>query len=266
MKKKITFLLLIPFVLNVSGHEFWLQPDKFIYKRTEPINIRFLLGDNFNGENWTGNKDRINSLQLYYDNAVDKNLSKDFGQDDGDSLQLAMIDEGTVMMTLNTKNLFIELEAKKFNDYLHEEGLTDALDYREKNNETSNNGSENYQRCAKTIFQVGEKLTNVYNKKTNLLLDIIPASNPYNTDSPEDFKVQILFENEKLKNTKVKVWHKVEDTVSEQDYTTDDEGELSFDISHDGEWMISCVKMGRPDGDEKAEWQSYWGSLTWGYY
>jgi uncharacterized GH25 family protein len=266
MKKKIALILLVSLTINVAGHEFWLQPDKFIYKRTEPVNIKFLLGENFDGKNWTGKKDKINSLRLYFDNAVDKNLSKNFGSHDGDSLQLAMIDEGTVMISLNTKNSFIELEAEKFNNYLHEEGLINALEYRKKNNETSKKGSERYQRCSKTIFQVGEKLTNVFPKKTNLLLDIIPASNPYNVVSPENFKVKILFKNEKLKNTKVKVWHKIEDTINEQDYTTNDEGELSFDMSHDGEWMISCVKMEKLKSDSKAEWQSYCGSLTWGYY
>jgi hypothetical protein len=30
--------------------------------------------------------------------------------------------------------------------------------------------------------------------------------------------------------------------------------------------MVSCVKMVRLQNDPQAEWQSYWGSLTWGYY
>jgi uncharacterized GH25 family protein len=144
--------------------------------------------------------------------------------------------------------------------------MIEALNYREKHNLTSKKGSERHQRCAKTIFQVGEKLTNVFNKKTNLLLDIIPASNPYNTASSENFKVKILFKNEKLKNTKVKVWHKTESFQNVQDYTTNEEGELTFDMSHDGEWMITCVKMERLKSDSKAQWQSYLGSLTWGYF
>ena len=71
---------------------------------------------------------------------------------------------------------------------------------------------------------------------------------------------------ERLRNTKVKVWHKLDDKTSEEEYTTDNEGELKFFLSPQGEWMVSCVKMVRLEGDPKAEWQSYWGSLTWGYY
>jgi hypothetical protein len=79
-----------------------------------------------------------------------------------------MLDEGTVMVTLNTTNSFIDLDAAKFNNYLREDGLTEALMFREKNGDTVKNGLENYQRSVKTIFQVGSTFTNVYKQKTNL--------------------------------------------------------------------------------------------------
>jgi uncharacterized GH25 family protein len=266
MKRKITFFLLIFVVINVSGHEFWIQPDKFIYKRAEPINIKFLVGENFHGDNWTGKRDKVNSLQLYFGNVSDKDLCNNLGNDNGDSLQLAMIDEGTVMMTLNTKNSFIDVEAGRFNEYLREDGLTETIEYRQKNGDTIKNGFENYQRSVKTIFQVGKRFTNVYKQKTDLPLDIIPAEHPYNVAKDGNFKVKVFFMGEKLKNAKIKVWHKLDNKVSQQDYMTDDEGEIKFFLSAEGEWMVSCVKMVRLQNDPQAEWQSYWGSLTWGYY
>src|SRR5437773_1777085 len=266
MKQKIIFCLLIFIVINVSGHEFWIQPDKFIYKRGETTNIKFLVGENFGGANWSGDRDKINSMSIYFDDVADKKLNDDLGVNKGDSLQIAMLDEGTVMVTLNTKNSFIDLEAKKFNEYLREDGLTNAIDYREKNGDTIKNGSEYYQRSVKTIFQVGEKMTNVFKRKTELPLDIIPADNPYNVAKDGHFKVKVFFLGEKLKKTRIKVWHKVDDKVTKQEYTTDDDGEIKFFLSPEGEWMVSCVKMVRLENDPKAEWQSYWGSLTWGYY
>ena len=252
--------------MSVSGHEFWIQPDKFIYKHGEPVNIKFLVGENFTGENWTGDKDKIKSLRLYFGDVTDKNFDDNLGKNKGDSLQIAVLDEGTVMVTLNTTNSFIDLEAAKFNDYLREDGLTEALKYREKNGDTAKNGLENYQRSVKTIFQVGSRFTNVYKQKTNLPLDIIPAEHPYTVSKDGNFKVKLFFMDEKLKNTKVRVWHKLDDKISQEEYMTDDDGEIKFFLSPEGEWMISCVKMVRLEDDPKAEWQSYWGSLTWGYY
>jgi len=264
--KKIFFLLLTFVVMSVSGHEFWIQPDKFIYKYAEPVNIKFLVGENFAGENWTGDKDKIKSLHLYFEDAVDTNVDDDLGKNKGDSLQIAMLDEGTVMLTLNTTNSFIDLDAAKFNDYLEKDGLTEALKYRQTNGDTAKNGHENYQRSVKTIFQVGDKFTNVYKQKTDLPLDIIPTEHPYSISKDGNFKVKLFFQGEKLKDTKVRVWHKLDDKVSQEEYTTDDDGEIKFFLSPEGEWMVSCVKMVRLQDDPKADWQSYWGSLTWGYY
>lgn len=260
------FCLLLFVVINVLGHEFWIQPDKFIYKRGETINIKFLAGENFKGEGWNGEKDNINHLSLYFDNVTDKKLNDDLGNNKGDSLQIAMFDEGTVMVILNTKNSLVDLDAKRFNEYLREDGLTEALDYRQKTGDTIKNGLEYYQRSVKTIFQVGNKMTNVYKQKTDLPLDIIPADNPYTVAKDGNFKVKLFFLGEQLKNTKVKVWHTLDDKVSMQDYTTDNDGEIKFFLATEGEWMVSCVKMVRLENDPQAEWQSYRGSLTWGYF
>src|SRR6185295_5532928 len=172
----------------------------------------------------------------------------------------------TVMLTLNTTNSFIDLDAAKFNDYLEKDGLTEALKYRQTNGDTAKNGHENYQRSVKTIFQVGDKFTNVYKQKTDLPLDIIPTEHPYSISKDGNFKVKLFFQGEKLKDTKVRVWHKLDDKVSQEEYTTDDDGEIKFFLSPEGEWMVSCVKMVRLQDDPKADWQSYWGSLTWSYY
>jgi uncharacterized GH25 family protein len=177
-----------------------------------------------------------------------------------------MFDEGTVMLTLDTKNSSADLAADDFNKYLQENDLKEVIEYRQKNGDTLKKGLQNIRRSVKTLLQVGSRFTKVYNKKTNLALDIIPLDHPYNPAKDKSFNLQIFFMGEKLKNTKVKVWHKVDDTVSEQDYTTDEEGEVSFILSSVGEWMVGCVKSIRLENDPRAEWQSYWSSLTWGYY
>lgn len=263
--KKIIFFLLIHAAVNVAAHEFWIQPDKFIYKRGETVNLRFLVGENYTGDNWSGNRDKVQNLQLYFENVTDKDLGNQLDTVKGDSLQLAMLDEGTVMVTLNTKNSFIELEGNKFNDYLREDGLTEALEYRIQNNDTLKAGREYYQRSVKTIFQVGSKTTNSCKQKTDLPIDIVPDDNPYSMSRDEDFKVAVFFMGEKLRNTKIKVWHRYEDKLTQHDYMTDDDGKLKFFYTPQGEWMVSCVKMVRLPSDTTAEWQSYWGSLTWGY-
>jgi len=265
MKKPIIVVLF--FIASaVSAHEFWIQPNKFMYKRGETINLRFLVGTNFTGQNWTGNKDKVNSMRLYFANAVDSHFEENFTDKKGDSIQFAIYEEGTAMVTMNTKNSFIELGAKEFNAYLQEEGLTEAIDWRKKNGDTLKKGTEKYQRSVKTIFQVGKNKTHIHKKRTDLPLDIIPDENPYALAKDGKIKLRVVFQGNALKKTKIKVWHKANNKVNVEDYETNDEGEVKIFVALNGRWMVSCVKMIRTENDDAAEWQSHWGTLTWGYY
>src|SRR5213075_3042011 len=127
---KIIISLLVPLTVNVSGPELWLHPDKFIYKRGETINLKFLTGEKFKGRNWNGSNDDVDVLRLFFEDVIDKNLDNDLSARNGDSLQIAMLDEGTIVLSLQTKNSFRDVKANEFNDYLLENGLTEISAYR----------------------------------------------------------------------------------------------------------------------------------------
>lgn len=264
IKKPLLFFCLLTFISPLIAHEFWLDPDKFIYKRTEKVNIRFLVGENFEGENWKGNNEKINSLKIYY-GGVNDDLSPLVTDITGDSIEYFMIDEGTNMIAYHGNNSFIELEPSKFEAYLEEDGLTNALEYRKQNNEEGCNGREFYQRCAKTIIQVGEEKDDVFKTPTFLPLDIIPLSNPYLSKNKELLRAKVFYKTTPLTNALVKLWHRVNDKTEQKELRTDANGEIVFRLTTNGKWMISTVKMERIYDNPVADWQSYWGSLTWGY-
>ena len=268
MKKfflSVTVILLCS-LLSIA-HEFWLHPNKFIYQPGDLINIKFLVGENYDGVNWSGNNKSIQSLELHFTNVTD-DLAEYITDSTGDSLQFAIYDEGTYLISYNSVNKFIELDPTKFLDYLKEDGLQNAIDYRIAHNETDSAGREYYQRNVKTIFQVGTKATTLYKKETNLPLDIIPMQSPYelnDVDLKPKMTVKVLFQKKPLINQLILVWHRLEGQTVKSEYTTDEKGQISFPMSKDGRWMISTVKMERLNDDPNAQWQSYWGSCTWGY-
>jgi uncharacterized GH25 family protein len=263
--KSFLFICCCLFVLPLLAHEFWLQPQQYLFSAGDEVNIRFRVGDGFAaGENWKGNQERVNELKLYYADVTD-NLKTALSADEGDSVQFSLFEEGTAMVTFNSINSYLELEAPKFTDYLLEDGLTSAIDYRKKHNETDSISREFYQRSVKTIVQVGSKKTDIYKKQTSLPLDIIPLSNPYSLGNLQTLKVKILFKGLPLANAKMSVWYKMPDTVTDTSFISDVNGEISFPVTTSGEWMVSCVHMIHLDADPKAQWQSYWGSVTWGY-
>jgi uncharacterized GH25 family protein len=263
--KKILFaFILLTLIPPLFAHEFWLNPGKFIYGRTDKINIRFLVGENFEGENWKGNNERIQSLKIYYGGVID-DLSPVVTTAAGDSIEYTMIDEGTNLIAFLSTNSFIELEPGKFEAYLKEDGLTDALEYRNRHNENGCNGREFYQRCAKTLIQVGDVKDQTFKSLTFLPVDIIPLSNPYLLKDKEWVRVKVLYKYVALSNALVKVWHRVNGRTAKKELTTDANGEIAFKITTKGKWMISTVQMERLNDNPICDWQSYWGSLTWGY-
>lgn len=264
LKYKLTYLLILLLVLPALAHEFWLEPQQYIFSRADEINIRFKVGEAFTGNNWKGNREKVNELKLYYADIID-DLSDVISDEEGDSIQFSIHEEGTAMVTFNNTNSFIELDAEKFNAYLLEDGLQAAIDYRKQHNETDSVGREFYQRSVKTIVQVGALKTAVYKKQTILPVDIIPLSHPYQLKDGDTLTVKVLFKEEPLVNSKIRVWHKLMGRVTDTSFMGNEKGEISFPVSTTGEWMVSCVQMIRLTDDPKAQWQSYWGSLTWGY-
>lgn len=261
--KKLSILFFL-FTL-LCAHEFWLNPNKFVFQTGELINIKFLVGENFEGINWSGNKQSVESLELYLDGATD-DMGQHLSDSTGDSLRLAIYDEGTFMVSYQSTNKYIELEPTKFLEYLKEDGLTNAIEFRAAHQEVDSIGREYYQRSAKTIFQVGDKRNSVFKKNTRLPLDITPMQNPYdpNLGKGENIAVKILFKNKPLANQLIKVWHRHNNQTEKIELVSDGNGIIQFPFTRTGKWMVSTVKMERLENDPKAEWQSTWGSCTWG--
>jgi uncharacterized GH25 family protein len=263
VRKSILFIIVSLFVLPITAHEFWLQPEKFMYQPGDNINVRFWVGEDFNGENWNGNHAKVNKLQLYIDDISD-DMADQVSDETGDSLQLSIFDEGTAMIAFNSNNSFIKLDSAKFNAYLKDDGLSNTIDYRAAHNENDSCGKEFYQRSVKTLIQVGDKKTDVC-RPANLPLDIIPAVNPYSLNNKDSLTVKLLFNKQPLTNQLVNVWQRQNNITTRQQYTSNDKAEISFVVLTTGKWMVSTVRMIHIENDAQANWQSYWGSCTWGY-
>ncbi len=271
MKKVLLLLLFLVSYTLLTAHEFWLAPDKYFYTIRDIALIRFRVGENFTGENWAGNKEKIKRLTHYLPNETQVDIAERLSTQKGDSIRLPLQTEGTHMVVFNSTNSHIELEADKFNDYLKEDGLQAAIDFRQKNNETTKPGKEYYQRSVKTIIQVGDLKTDACTKPTSLPLDIIPLENPYATPAmaPADnlpaVKFRILFKGKPLANLLVKTWYREKNgTARMQEYRTNSRGIVTVK-RYSGPFMVSAVHMERLNGDEKADWQSYWASLNFEY-
>jgi 5-hydroxyisourate hydrolase-like protein (transthyretin family) len=78
-------------------------------------------------------------------------------------------------------------------------------------------------------------------------------------------KFRVLFKGKPLVNLLVKTWHREKNgTTQMQEYRTNNRGIVTVK-RYSGPFMVSAVYMERLNGDEKADWQSYWASLNFEY-
>lgn len=249
----------------LTAHEFWLEPQKFNLKKGEALKLNFRVGENFHGDNWSGTRSSVQSLSLYYNGIKDDLAPLISDEDAGDSLNLQFFDEGTGMISYHSTNKRIELEPDKFLEYLKEDGLDSAMAYREAHHETDSIGKEYYQRSVKTIFQVGKQHDKTYAIACGLPLEFIASQNPYSISKGQVLKIRLLFQQLPLKGAKVKVWHKLNGKVKMEEYRSNAYGDIQFVPSLAGRYMVSAVHMQHIDTSISTHWQSYWGSITWGY-
>ena len=263
---RVLFATLFALALSpLLAHEFWLEPQRFRLDPGEGFRLRFFVGENFTGENWEKKSKKVVALTHYLPTNTQIDLLKSATASDSSYMDLRFNEEGTHMVAMSSNNSFIELEAQKFNAYLEEDGLTEVLEERRKNHTDTLPAREFYCRFTKTLLQVGEPMTATFGQKLGTPLEILPITNPYALKLGERMSIKVLQDGVPAANVLVKVWHKSGGSPTRlQNLRTNMKGNLSFPLDAKGAWMVSLVRMVPAADQAKADWQSYWASLTFG--
>ena len=261
----LIFTIIVGLLSGAVAHEFWLQPADFFPKIGNDVSVLIRVGENFEGERWGGGSRRAEQLKIS-NLSGEKDLLPTLTQADSAvfSPNLKIEQNGTQMLTLATNSSFIELKPDKFLAYLKEDGLENAIAFREKNDETSKNGRELYRRCAKTLLQVSSTTDATPTRSSGLILDIIPQKNPYSLTKNQSLTCQFLYESKPLAGTLVRCWRRAEGKTEIEFTRTDSKGNATFALvkKRTGIYMVSTVRMVRLESNPRADWQSTWGSMT----
>jgi uncharacterized GH25 family protein len=260
----IIFTLFLSLISILSlGHEFWLEPQKFFLKIGEKLNLSVFVGENFKGETVDFSKFEVSKF-THYSAGNEKNTNGKLTEKDLNEL-LKFDAEGNHLIAFNNTNKFIELDAKKFNAYLKSDGMDNIAELRKNQGKTNEKGREFYQRCAKTLIQVGNVQDDTYKINAGMRLELIPQQNPYSLKNGNSLVFNVLFNNQPLQNALVVVWQKGIGTKTiVQKFRSDANGNITFKLNRKGKIMVSAVRM-VPIESPEADYQSYWGSYTFGF-
>ena len=199
---------------------------------------------------------------------------------DGQDLAASVVlsDPGLNIVAVALHPRHIELEASDFNTYLTDEQAQAVLSMRRTRGEVHQPGREYYTKLAKAYVQVGDNSGGT-DPRTPVghTLEIVPLSDPREWRSGDRVAVRVLLEGEPAPGLRVSsgrqglgVHEYVEHAV------TDGEGIARLRIDEPGHWFFRTHMIRprqlftlsatnpTPAADPRAEWESYWASITFG--
>ncbi|MFD2934690.1 DUF4198 domain-containing protein [Spirosoma flavum] len=268
-------LPLILIVLLAQAHEFWLQPGVFFAEMGQVIPIEVLVGEHFNGERSEGKKNRLVQY-AHWAVGVKEDLSPSLTEDHYGVVPLKINKPGTHLVGFANTSKYLSMRADSFLLYLREDGLNQIVDLRQERHETQTRSREFYQRCVKTLIQAGPVIVTdkTFSLDTGMPLEIIPVQNPYSIKPGGWLEFSVIFDHKPLANALVRYWTRPISTrkelpdvkpkgLIEEQQRSDAQGRVRFQLRA-GQNMVSLVQMVPTTNTKEADWQSYWGSLTFG--
>ena len=156
----------------------------------------------------------------------------------------------------------MELGAEKFEEYLNKEGLERIVEERSRRNEHGANGRELYSRCVKSLLRAGSSGEEAgFDRVLGFPVELITDVNPYGLKAGGELPVRVLREGEPLAGALVTAYPHGEPSRSVRG-RSDEDGRVKLRLGQPGPWLIKTVHMERMEDGEKADWQSWWASLT----
>ena len=254
---------------GVAAHSFWLEPETHASEEGERVRVAFRVGHAGEVDDWGVYWERIASLRLFGPDGVEDQQRSvrvtDSGEVGGALVTIAR--SGTYALSFESNPSFSELPADRFNAYLENEGLAAIAAHREATGASEDKGTELYARRAKTIVQVGDRLSGNISQPVGQILEIVPLVNPYALGEGRPLPLQVLWRGQPLAGAKLVV-----SALDREDegraYTTNVTGEVDVPnpVAEPGEpATLYTVTWGVPArNDARADYFTIFASLTVG--
>lgn len=242
-----------------AAHEFWIEPANFRPPVGKPVNIQLLVGQEFRG-------DTMIYLPQSFERFVTvnaqgaRNIPGLAGDDP--AARLTPAEPGLLLIAYQSTRYSLDIDAATFKTYLDKEGLDSVRALRMQRGEQDKPVHEVYSRCAKSLLAVDGRDTGLDAKRpTGLHLELVPLTPVYRLKPGQPIEVQLLYEGQPLAGAQVMELAK-KNPKKKLLTRTDAEGHARIVLPQADVWLLSAVHMIPAPADAKADWESFWASLT----
>lgn len=250
------------------GHDFWLDAKTYKMEKPGIADIGILVGHPGDHHHWSMSPHRIVSFRsINADGVVDHQSRIDYAKPDKRYL-VPFEKPGVHLLAIETTSAVSVLDSKKFADYLAEEGLLPIAAHRRLRGTDEEKGREIYSRRAKALIQVGEgdsASSSFVQNPIGMTLELTPVQNPYALEPNEPMSVEVRYRGKKLAGVAVKVFRLDGEHGRVATYQSAEDGTITMKRPETGSWMLHAVWSDPLEGDSRAEYDTVFSSLSFGF-
>ncbi len=264
--------------LIFSSHDMFLKLDTHYLQPDSPAEIKLFNGTFSRSDNVITRNRMVDVSIMGQGQRTKIDTSQWTERGNTTVLNITTGPEGTWVAGVSTRPRLIELSAIDFNDYLEHDGATDMLEWRRENNALEKDAVEKYSKHVKTIYQVGELITDDWQTSLGYPIEFMPLNNPGILHAGESFEVELLWQGEPLANQLVYLGsgasshghdHNENDVHSHEGnssdgiktFRTDASGYLSIAIPDHGIYFLKTIYLQHSE-EPGITHESNWATLT----
>jgi uncharacterized GH25 family protein len=255
---------LVLMVVPALSHDYWFEPEEFFVSVGDTVGVHLFVGEGLKAdEERVLQMEKTPRFQMFSAGETEdlKAIAKD-GQ--MPVAQVTFKTAGNYLIAMERNWSAITLDAKKFTEYLREEGLDSIVAQREQSGEASKEARERYSRYLKSLVQAGSRQDDTYRRELGFTLEIIPQTNPYSLQPGGELRAKVLFEGKPLPNANIFADNREAGNTRTQGSKTSSNGTAVFKIDRPGLWLLRLVHMRRCENQAEADWESFWAAYTFG--
>jgi len=250
------------FPTGARAHDLWIEPSTFRPAAGAEVTAALRVGQKLNGEPMP----RIPPL---VDRFVLRSATEEVpaeGEPGADPAGAARVDgPGLYWIGYQSTAFPMSLEARKFEDYLRDEGLERVVELRARAGQSAAPGRERFYRCAKALVEVAGAPRAARERTAaaplGFTLELVPRKNPLDLRDGGDLPLALLFRGRPAAGVLVVALRKGE-TGAPVSARTDANGLATLRLPRGGFWLVKAVQMEPAPAGAGVDWESWWASIT----
>ena len=257
MQKPHLFAAVLMSLSPLAAHDMWIEPATFSPQAGQIVSVRLRVGQDMLGDPLPRMSQLINQFVIEDSTGRNQLVGRE-GSDPAGFWRVA--NPGVQIIGYHSHPSSVELTAEKFNQYLKEEGLDAVAALRARRNQSGVPVKEIFSRCAKSLVLSGPMGT-AGDRVLGFPLELVSEKNPYGMRPGDEIPVRLTYENKPLAGALVIAMNRLNPS-EKVTARTDSNGRVKLRLPAGGMWMVKAVHMIPAPAASKADWASFWASLT----